>query len=313
MSTKKTHRTGLAGLPEVIVAQLGYRPNGSVVVVALRTGGRVAFISRWDAAPSPEARGAAVQVVQAMKHSATETAVVLAWEDREHHNPGAQVIEGVAEQIEDAGFSVAAILEVSADLITGRQRDETNAWVPLRVERPRQSVAGTLPPCSSREHFAQVVAYDSSSIDLPTEQPTAAAVLDLWEAIVVTGEIDPVIASPAQVGGLAVGLSHKPTRDAVCAPFIAAHEPEGNPELVKRITSWGTPDAEAVTERLRTLCRRVPDEHAADLLAVLAIAALKAGEPGGLAIAATERALRACPDHQLARLVATCQRMGVQL
>ncbi|MCE1178586.1 MAG: DUF4192 domain-containing protein [Micrococcales bacterium] len=337
---------GPGDLAAAVPYQLGYYPHDSLVVVALSDGRRVDFTQRIDL-PGPEHVDDAVEVLlgPALREG-VDTLLLAAFE--EEPGDGLALCHALADACDAHGIRVRVAVRVHDGRWWGVDcRDDCcppeGTAVPDAVAA--EFVAAGRAPLASRERLADLVAPDGSQSEVlaalrargpsgrwageafglgPVGEPApeTAGADSLWAGL-VDGSRAPGDLGPDDVADMVLSLRDKMWRDGLIAVIVPGSLPMEAvaPEIRERLAaippahSDRTPEGwdarEALTGRLLALCRRVPDEHAADLLCVTATLLWWRGN-GALARIALDRGLAAAPAHRLSLLTAQLIDHGVR-
>jgi hypothetical protein len=331
----------LASLPY----QLGYHPDDSIVVIALREGA-VDLVERLDLPAARDASGASGALVAPLVREGFDSVLLIGFESQAE--AASPVMRALSTDLARHRIPVLDRLVVRdgrwfrPDCATGCCPGEGIA-VPEAADTPAVAdyVALGVAPLARRADLADAVRADPeisarvsdelrrlrTVTELPPSSVQRLAWLSLWATICrepVDQPVDELCGAP-DVAALVRSLADAELRDAMVAwlcpgalPLAALDE-----DLVDALlTTLGPmPDEGRSIEaaragrrllvRLEWLARAVPDSDGAPLLTVLASLAWHLGD-GTLARVALDRALACAPDYRLAILLDRMVDLGVR-
>jgi hypothetical protein len=308
-------RLRLSSPAEVVAAVpylIGFTPERSVVVLCLAAK-QLGLTMRLDIdMPGDELRDL---VLARLKGDGADTAVIVLFDppaSSGSRRPGAQLAKSLIRAVRRDGLHVQDALGIREGRFWSYLCSNPGCCppegrpVPPSGDADHSRVAATFvalgsAPMSSREQLAaSVTVTDARRVELAPiyeqalARPAAHPIDRWWTAVerYTAGPPRPGSAlTPAEAARLVVSLRAVAVRDEVL--------------------SWTTGDeVTGVLAVLRELAPQALPPYDAQLLATLAWAAYSFGD-GALAAVALERALRAEPDHSLARLLMLALEAGV--
>lgn len=337
---------GPADVVAVLPYQLGYHPQGSIVLLALH-GRSVGLIERIDLPPAEDVEEVGRVLVGPLLRDRPEAVMLVGYETA----PGSSrpALEVVRRLATEADLDVLDRLVVrdgrwfGIDCADGCCPPE-GAPVPEAADTPAvaEYVGLEVAPLTGRSAIAGLVAADPALAEavateltgvVPSDPGRSEAArrleaLSRWSVVcdVTDGAADVQDLGPAEVSLLVRSLEDLALRDGLVGWLCPGSLPLDSlePDLVDALRctmpppTWqrGSGGASAVAggrllARLQSLARSVPDEHAAPVLTVLASCAWWRGD-GALARTCVDRALRARPEYRLALLLEGMLDLGVR-
>jgi hypothetical protein len=337
---------GPADVVAVLPYQLGYHPQDSIVVVALRDRA-VALIERIDVPRPQHVDEASRTLVVPLLRERPEAVMLVGYESRVGSSrPTLDALRGL---LTEAGLLVLDRLVVRDGrwfALDCLQECCPAEGAPVRAaDSPAvaEMVGLEVSPLARRGALADLVAADpdvAGAVAAALAQPPAGSTdsdavrrlraLSRWSvACDVTGraaaEVEELTA--AEVALLVTSLDDLDLRDGLVAWLCPGSLPLDclSPDLLDALRctmplpSWhrrASDGAAAIAgrrllARLQALARSVPDDHAAGVLTVLANLAWWQGD-GALARTCLDRALESAPDYRLARLLERMVDLGVR-
>lgn len=336
---------GPADVVAVLPYQLGYHPQDSIVVVALRDRA-VGLIERIDVPPPQHADEASRALVVPLLHERPEAVMLVGYESR----PAASrpTLDALRRLLTDAGLLVLDRLVVRDGrwfALDCTQECCPAEGVPVRAaDSPAvaEMVGLEISPLAGRGALADLVAAEprvAGAVAAVLVQPQAGPTdseavrrlraLSHWSvACDVTGrgaEVEELTA--AQVALLVTSLDDHDLRDGLVAWLCPGSLPLDclSPDLIDALRctmplpTWHRRPGDGAAAiarrrllaRLQALARSVPDDHCAGVLTVLANLAWWQGD-GALARTCLDRALESAPGYRLARLLERMVDLGVR-
>lgn len=310
--------SGPQGLVAAIPMYLGFRPADSLVLMCLRAPrGRVGPVARIDLFP-PDASDPVRQLVGcAVRHA--DSVVVVCYHDGDRP----PCLDTLLAALADADVPIASVLSVrdglirDADSAAAERADPGVAVAGDDDEQARTLAAATamagrqiLPSRQALRNsiagprgkrLARVRRAITDRCDSLAEQLRGRPVESLRPALRELVDAAFARAREQQARSGSVSMT------TACELIVLAEDVDSRDLLVARSVGANDPDVVPVLISVAGWC---PDEDAAQICSVLAVAAYRYGD-GALAQCAVDRALAGQPDHRLAHLMLSVMAAGL--
>ena len=310
--------SGRRGLLAAVPALLGFHPEESMVMICLSgPRRRVGPVIRVDLADHPAAGRASATVGQLQAHARRHADEVAVLCFTEQPLPPAELHELIAalQRSGTAVLDAAVVRSGHAYSVPGPGRDRPARCTDAVTEVPNgedpqvtaitaASIMGGRGILANRQALHASIAGPSGSEAAKASAAVHAAAAGLYGAVGSVGSVNRLrlrrMADVAVQRALAQATASGGVERANSASLVlllcdAAIRDHLIAEVVDDLESPWLP-------MLIAVARSVPDDQAAEVCAVLAVAAYRRGD-GALAQVAVDRCLAAEPDHRLAHLM----------
>lgn len=317
--------TSLAEFAAAVPYFVGYHPADALTMVTMREG-RVIFTAVWRECATGLAAdpGGLINAAQRATEAGATSAALFCFDAG--HDEAARRLALVAAACEVAGMEVLSrsVIEGGAMLDLGNPESVWQEVPPPPIDVAAQYAMAGVVPVDSREALAR--SFQSGETD-EVAAALRTGVYDLADGIAawsrILDEDAAVQEMPAKEIAAAVSmLDHTPSlRDGVfwriipgTPDAVADVLTDTQREAIESLPTASRSTARAITtaDRLRQVCTRVPNEHAAGLLTAAGALYWWAGD-GARADIALTRVLDAHPDYRLAQIMSQMVGHGIRL